>query len=61
VAPAFDFAEIATSVGAPLLLFFCKGGYDAADITRFSSPESVPANEGTKAFALEAAHPREDE
>jgi len=61
VARAFDLAETARSVGAPLLRFFCKGGYDAADIMRFSSLPSTPAIEMTKAFALEAAHPRDDE
>ena len=35
--------------------FFCKGGYDAADIMRFSSPAGVLATEVTKAFALEDA------
>ena len=61
VARAFDLAETARSVSDPLLLFFCKGGYDAADIMRFSSPASVLAIEVTKAFALEAAPPRDDE
>ena len=41
VARAFDLAETARSVSDPLLLFFCKGGYDAADIMRFSSPPSL--------------------
>jgi len=59
VARAFDLAVTARSVGAPLLRFFCKGGYDAADIMRFSSPASVLTTEVTKAFALEAAHPRD--
>ena len=40
-ARAFDLAETARSVSAPLLRFFCKAGDDAADIMRFSSPPSL--------------------
>ena len=61
MARAFDLAVTARSVGAPLLRFFGKGGYDAADIMRFSSPANVLATAVTKASALEATHPREDE
>ena len=40
-APAFELADITTTLGAPLFAQFAKGGYDAADIMGFAMPSGL--------------------